>query len=54
MGKSYRITLQNPASKMVGSTTVFAWDEASAKQEAKTKLEALGFTEVIRCQALAA
>jgi len=52
MGKNYQVTLQNPKSKMVGSTTVFAWDEAAAKQEAKSRLEALGFTEVLRCQAM--
>lgn len=54
MGKNYRITIQNPTSKLVGSTTVFAWNEASAKEEALQKLGAMGFTEVIHCQALAA
>ena len=47
----YRVMLQNPSTKQVGSVTITSWSEEDAKSEAKTRLERLGFTEVLKCEA---
>jgi hypothetical protein len=48
MGKNYRVTLQNPNTKLVGSTTVLAWSTTEAKEEALKRLEPMGFTSVLK------
>lgn len=48
---SYRVMLQNPSTKQVGSVTITSWSPEDAKSEAKSRLECMGFTEVLKCEA---
>ena len=47
---SYRVMLQNPSTKQVGSITITSWSPEDAKAEAKSRLERMGFTEVLKCE----
>ena len=49
---SYKVMLQNPSTKQVGSLTVKTWSPEDAKAEAKAKLECMGFTEVVSCRVM--
>ena len=48
---SYKVLLQNPSTKQVGSVTIVSWSPEDAKAEAKSRLERMGFTEVLKCEA---
>lgn len=47
---NYRVMLQNPSTKQVGSLTVKTWSPEDAKAEAKSRLGCMGFTEVLKCE----
>jgi hypothetical protein len=47
---TFKIRLSNPVSHQTGSMTVKAWDQTIAVEEAKSKLQSLGFTKVLSCE----
>lgn len=47
----FKVMLQNPKTSQLGSITVTSWTAEDAAAEARTKLERVGFTEVVKCEA---
>lgn len=51
---TYQVRLSNPTTSQTGSVSIKSWCEDAAVAEAKSRLESIGFTNVLSCEAVAA
>ena len=49
---TYKVRLSNPSSHQTGQVTVKSWDKDAAINEAKQRLEPMGFTTVLSCEVM--